>query len=476
MKYKFKIIIGFFVLLYTIVTLLFFNFYKELAIKDTKQEAISILYTINSIRSYIDKVQRPVLYELMATNEAKDLFDPRVHSSSFITQYIYDKQFEDKHIKYRYKLVSTNPTNPIHKANKFETEILEQFKNGDKKEYFSIINEGSETYFYIAIPTSKNKASCLKCHGNPSLAPKRMVEMYGKSSGYNERVGDLRAMISLKIPVVSILSYHLPEFITGGIAMFLVFVIFIVLIYAIYKKDMNISEKKDKLFTHQNRLAVMGGMIGNISHQWKQPLTQLSYVLMNIELKYENDKLTKKILNKKVREANEQISYMSQTVNDFKDFFSPFKKTDDYSIEDIIHKSKRLLQASLEKNKIDVKIDIKNRFLFTGCENEIVQVLLNIINNAKDSFISNNIENRVINIITYVKSKKKIIEIINNAGNIDEKVKTKIFEPYFSTKDLSLSSGIGLYICKVIIENYNGVIDVENIDDKVIFKIIFDEK
>ncbi len=474
MKYSFKIIISFFIVLYVAVTVLFFNFYKDLAIKDTKQEATSILYTINSIRSYIDEVQRPVLYDLAKSKlDEKEFFDPRLFSSSYITQYIYDKQFANKHIKYEYKLVSTNPTNPIHKANKFEANILKQFKDKQIDEYFSIIEDKDNTYFYIALPTSRNKKSCLRCHGNPKDAPKRMVEIYGDKSGYNEKVGDLRAMITLKIPVTSILSYHKDEFITGGIAMFVVFVVFVLLIYAIYRKDIKIREKRDKLFAHQNRLAVMGGMIGNISHQWKQPLTQLSYIVMNLELKYEKNRLTKEILNQKVNEANEQISYMSQTINDFKEFFSPYKKHESCYIGDIVYQSVRLLGAPLEKNKIEVIVKIEDNFIFKGCKNELVQVFLNIMNNAKDCFISNNIEcKRVIKIKTFRQGDKKIVAISNNAGNIEEEIKEKIFEPYFSTKDSSVASGLGLYMCRVIVENYNGQISVKNITDGVVFQVV----
>jgi len=472
-RYNFKFIIGFFIVLYAIITLLFFNFYKELAIKDTKQEAISMLNTINAIRSYVDEIQRPIINDLKNTHFKENFFDSRILSSSSIAQYIYDKQLLEKELKYEYKLVATNPLNPIHQANEFETEILNKFREGKIKDYFSLIKEKNQSYFFIAMPIGKNKKSCLQCHGNPKDAPRGMIEQYGDTSGFYEKIDDLRAMIYLKIAISSILFYHIEEFITGGLAMFFVFIIFIILIYIIYKKDMRLQEKKENLFVHQNRLAVMGGMIGNISHQWKQPLTQLSYIFINLELLSERNKLTNDKLVFKIKEANDQIFFMTNTINDFKNFFSPKKVMNEHKIEDILKQSKRLLKASLDRYNLEFVIDIKEDFIFYGCKNELVQVFINIINNAKDAFISKDIDKRVIHAQTYVEDGKDIITIKNNAGSIDEKVIGKIFEPYFSTKDLSVATGIGLYICKVIIESNKGTIDVKNLDEGVVFTIKF---
>ncbi|MFT7004672.1 MAG: two-component system C4-dicarboxylate transport sensor histidine kinase DctB [Sulfurimonas sp.] len=323
------------------------------------------------------------------------------------------------------------------------------------------------------MPTAKNKASCLQCHGDPKDAPTNLIESYGSTSGFNEKVGDIRAMISLKIAVSSIIMNHKDEFITGGLAMFIVFIIFILLIYLIYKKDMRLKERKDNLFMHQDRLAIMGSMIGNISHQWKQPLSQLSYILINLELLSERNKLTNEKVLSKVEAANVQISFMSDSINDFKNFFSPKKVMGEHNVEDILDQSQRLLQATLDQHAIKLSIDKSEGFIFYGSYNELVQVFLNIINNAKDAFVSNKTKACVIQVKAYKENNKNIITIENNAGTIDQNVIDKIFEPYFSTKDLEVSSGIGLYICKLIIENNNGTIDVKNLDKGVIFTIKF---
>ncbi|WP_024954789.1 c-type heme family protein [Sulfurospirillum arcachonense] len=473
MKYNFKLIIGGFVLLYAIITLLFFNFYKDLALKDTRQEAISTLNTMNAIRNYVEEVQRPIVNKWNDEMGTQREFDSRILSSSYITQYIYDRQLLNKELKYEYKLVATNPLNPMHQANEYEAKILNKFRNNELKDYFSVLEEKDKSYFFIAMPIARNKKSCLECHGDPKDSPYGMVEQYGNTSGYYEKVGDLRAMIYLKISVASILKYHKEEFITGGLAMFIVFVIFILLIYIISKKDLNLQDKKEKLFVHQNRLAVMGGMIGNISHQWKQPLTQLSYILINLELQAQKNILTNEKLSSKVDEANEQITFMSDTINDFKNFFSPKRVKSKSPIKEILEHSKRLLQATLNKNKIEVILNVENNFIFHGYQNEMLQVFVNIMNNAKDSFVSKDISERVIKISAFSEDNHNIITLQNNAGVIDEKVIDKIFEPYFSTKDLNVATGIGLYICRVIVESFNGTISVHNLEEGVVFTIKF---
>lgn len=473
MKFNFKVIIALFVLLYAIITFLFFNFYKELAFKDTNHEATSIINSMNAIRTYIETVQRPMMYDLIDKNKDDDYFDPRLLSSTYVSQYIYDVQKEHDELSYTYKLVATNPLNPIHTATPYEEEILNKFRNNEMKEYFTVIEEEGESYFFIAKPTSRNTKDCLQCHGDPKDAPKSLVELYGDTRGFYEKVGDLRAMIYLKIPVATIIESHKKQFITGGSVMFIVFIVFIILIYIIYNKNLTLQQRKDKLIQHQNRLAVMGSMIGNISHQWKQPLSHLSYMFINLELMCERDKLTKEKLLKKIEEGSHQIEFMSNTIDDFKNFFSPKGEGTNCCIEKIANQSIRLLKASLDKHSININLEFEDNFHFECNENEIVQVFINIINNAKDALVSGNIENRNITIRTYTKNNKHVVTIENNAGNIDERIIDKIFKPYFSTKDMKVASGIGLYICKFIVESYKGKISVKNIENGVQFKITF---
>lgn len=471
MKYSFKVIVALFVVLYAVITLLFFNFYRELALKDARQEAFFVLDTMNAIRDYISLVQRPLIEELKAKKMlVDDFFDPRLLSSSFITREIYNIQKEKKNINYDYKLVAMDPLNPDHEGNAFENEILENFKEGKTKEYSSIIQEKGTRYFYVSLPIHNSQESCLQCHAT-TRAPKAMIAQYHHIPTFESKVGDVIAMLSLKIPVYSILTYHIKEFVVGGSVMFIVFVIFILFIYKIYRNEQRLKEKTNMLMISQNRLASMGEMIGNISHQWRQPLAQVGAILINLELHSDKDKLTKEKLAQKIKEANEQLAFMSSTIDDFKNFFVPNTSNKEFSAQEVIHRAQKLLSASLEKYAIHVCIDIQNNFIHCGSANEIIQVLINIMNNAKEAFLAREITERKIEIRAFLQNGIPVITLQNNAGRIDETIVHKIFDPYFTTKESS--SGLGLYMSKMIIEKNGAILRVENINDGVIFTIIF---
>lgn len=471
MKYSFKAIVALFVVLYAIITLLFFNFYRELAMKDARQEAFFVLDTMNAIRDYVSLVQRPLIEELKAKKMlVEDFFDPRLLSSSYITREIYNIQKEKKNINYDYKLVAIDPLNPDHAGNVFENEILENFREGKVKEYSSIIQEKGTRYFYVSLPIRNSQASCLQCHTTNS-APKAMMEQYHHIPTFESKVGDVIAMLSLKIPVYNILTYHVKEFVVGGTVMLIVFIIFILFIYKIYRNEQRLKEKTNMLMMSQNRLASMGEMIGNISHQWRQPLAQVGSILINLELHSDKDKLTKEKLTQKIKEANEQLSFMSSTIDDFKNFFVPSASKKEFSAQEVIYRAQKLLSASLDKYAIHVRTDIQNNFIRYGHANEIVQVLINIMNNAKEAFLIHEIKERTIQITAFLQNGVPVITLENNAGCIDETVIDKIFDPYFTTKESS--SGLGLYMSKMIIEKNSATIRVENSNDGVIFTIIF---
>ncbi len=239
------------------------------------------------------------------------------------------------------------------------------------------------------------------------------------------------------------------------------------------KKEREVNER-ERILAHQSKLASMGEMIGNIAHQWRQPLTQLSSILINMELHFERNKLTKEKFHTKVEEANEQITFMSKTIDDFRNFFSSGKTKENINISTIIYKVSHLMSASLKNNNIDLKIEIIDDFKIYCYANEIPQALLNIISNAKDILLERNIKNATIFLKAFEKGGTNIITIEDNAGGINITPIDKIFEPYFSTKRAKSGSGIGLYMTKIIIEkNNNGKIEIQNSQNGAIFTIIF---
>lgn len=259
---------------------------------------------------------------------------------------------------------------------------------------------------------------------------------------------------------IIILTYIFVEFLTDFIKqdidpIFIIDFIHIIaplesLIFAFalsYKMKINENEKEEKqrLLIHQSRLSSLGEMISNITHQWRQSLTHLGYIFININAAFKHNKLDKTYLENKICEANNQLQYMSETLEDFKNFYSPKKEKKDFSALKYIQKALTIFSSSLQVNNINIKI-IGDDFYIYGYENEFSQVILNLLTNAKDIFIEKKIKNPEIKIVL----EERIILISDNAGGIDKKIEEKIFEPYFSTKPDG--SGIGLYMSKTIIE------------------------
>jgi len=230
------------------------------------------------------------------------------------------------------------------------------------------------------------------------------------------------------------------------------------------------KQKNEQLLIHQSRLASMGEMVGNIAHQWRQPLTHLSYAHMNLKTAYEQEKLSGEYFDKKTKEINNQIEFMSHTIDDFSNFFKTDKKEEKFGVLNTFEKTHRLLTASFKHSSIEVKVLCENELYVKSYENEFSQVLFNILNNAKQEFIEKNITDPKIQVEISSVNKYVILKISDNALGIDENIIDKIFEPYFTTKDSGM--GIGLYMSKVIIEEHmNGSLKVENISNGVLFEI-----
>lgn len=247
----------------------------------------------------------------------------------------------------------------------------------------------------------------------------------------------------------------------------------LILAFALSYKMKILEEEKlqqQEFLTHQSKLASMGEMIGNIAHQWRQPLTHLSYIMMNLKTAFEKDRLTSEYFDKKSNEAKNQLEFMSHTIDDFRDFFKVSKEKELFSLKIAIDEVINLLSASLNSYKIEVKFDYENDIEVKSLRGELLQVLFNLLNNAKDEFIRRETSNPLINIHLYAEKKKTFIKISDNAGGIKNEIIEKVFEPYFTTKDKGL--GIGLYMSKMIIEkNIGGKLDVSNIEEGALFSI-----
>ena len=174
---------------------------------------------------------------------------------------------------------------------------------------------------------------------------------------------------------------------------------------------------------------------------------------------------------------------MSITIEDFTNFFNPLKQKKNFEIKNAIIKSLTILKKTIEQENIKIKVDVPIKYKVLGMSNELSQVIINLIQNAKDAFIQNNIQNKEIFITLkeeQISNKKyALLEIKDNAGGIKDENIDKIFEPYFTTKHKSQGTGLGLFMSKMIVEkSLEGEINHKNCDDGSVFTITIylDEK
>lgn len=222
----------------------------------------------------------------------------------------------------------------------------------------------------------------------------------------------------------------------------------------------------------QSRHAAMGEMIGMIAHQWRQPLSIISMVVNNVTLDIELEELNEEACRAGAEGILTQVNYLSKTIDDFRNFFRPDKQCEETKIVDVINEAHSMIEASFHNNNVTIEVHNESESIITLYSRELLQVMINLLKNAKESLISNTETNRWIQIRIYDEENDTIIKICDNGGGISPEIMPRIYEPYFSTKDEKTGTGLGLYMSKTIIEKHlKGTIMAENIDDGVCFTI-----
>jgi len=228
------------------------------------------------------------------------------------------------------------------------------------------------------------------------------------------------------------------------------------------RQEVEAQREKDKMLVQQSKMAAMGDMISMIAHQWRQPLNQMSYVMMNIEGAYEDRTLSREYLDTKLKEGENLLEYMSHTIDDFRDFFKPDKEKEEIELTYLVDNAIGLIEKGLEKHHVElVKKYECNEKLYLY-KNEMIQVLLNLLKNAQEAL--DGIEDARIIVSIYKENEKLKIAVEDNGEGISSDNLDKVFEPYFSTK-MHQGTGLGLYMSRMIVqEHMNGLLTLESLD------------
>ncbi len=223
------------------------------------------------------------------------------------------------------------------------------------------------------------------------------------------------------------------------------------------QEEINKRLYQEQILIQQSKLAAMGEMIGNIAHQWRQPLSQISAIHMNMIATYEFNEFTQKYLNEKIDEADMLTSYMSQTISDFQSFFKPKEKKEIFSTKESFKKAYSIIKSALTYHNIELILDVIDDEKINGYKNEYSQVILNILSNSKDILVERKIKSPKILVTIKSIDNYNLLVVEDNAGGIEDTIINKIFDPK------AQGTGIGLYMSKNIIEReMNGLICVKN--------------
>lgn len=229
-------------------------------------------------------------------------------------------------------------------------------------------------------------------------------------------------------------------------------------------KEVNNRMLTERLLVQQSKMALMGEMIGNIAHQWRQPLSVISTSATGIKIQKELEMLSDQFLIETLDAINNSVQHMSKTIDDFRDFFKPHKNKDEFQLSEAIAKAIALVKPQYVNHDILIIEAIEDAKLY-NLQNEFTQALLNLFNNARDELMKQKNQRRLIFIKSYVNEDSKSVTLViqDNAGGVPPKIMDKIFDPYFTTKQESNGTGIGLYMSKQIIEEHmDGKLNAEN--------------
>jgi C4-dicarboxylate-specific signal transduction histidine kinase len=230
--------------------------------------------------------------------------------------------------------------------------------------------------------------------------------------------------------------------------------------------------EKEQMLIQQSRQAAMGEMISNIAHQWRQPLNALGLSIQELKMMYDFGECTGEFLDKSVKRSMGLIQHMSQTIDDFRNYFRPDKDKTEFEVSEVIASTLLLVEDSFRHQHVGIEIVTKNAPVIFGYKNEFAQSLLNILNNARDALNERKIDLPKVTVTISSESGRAVVAVADNAGGIPLENIDKIFDPYFTTKGPQAGTGLGLFMSKSIVEkNLGGSLTVRNIEDGAEFRI-----
>jgi signal transduction histidine kinase len=393
-----------------------------------------------------------------------------------------------------YKLISLNPLDKKNTPDEFEKKALSYLQNNPDKHFYyddlkKAINKGTLDF----LGKLENNKNCLQCH----------IDQNNLISGIRITIDSTEELKIINLIKNDFFKIKTLILVLSIITLFIVYW----LIRYIFKQkkeletlnnnlekivekrtkelnDLNIhledkikeallkNKEQSEIMIAQSRHTAMSEMISMIAHQWRQPISVISMGANNIKIDIEFENLNPQATTKELDSILEQTQYLTKTIDDFSNFFKPDKEKNIIYPEEIISDSIKILDETLKNNNIELITKIEKTDKVKVFSKELLQVLINIIKNAKEVFEEKDIKNKKIFIKLFQENKSIFIKISDNAGGIPNDILNSIFNPYFSTKKEKNGTGLGLYMSKTIVEKHlDGNLSVDNIESGAEFTI-----
>jgi signal transduction histidine kinase len=238
------------------------------------------------------------------------------------------------------------------------------------------------------------------------------------------------------------------------------------------KIEVEKNREKDIILIQQNRQAALGETLEHVVHQWKQPINTIGILIQYLGSYYAAGKLTDGIVRETVDKTMDLLEHMSQTAEVFRDYYKPEKEKKVFKIKESVEEALKFIEPAFRHQHIAVEIDADPDLVGHGYPKEFAQALLIILTNARDIFKERRTEKPLLAIKTFVEAKRAVVTVTDNAGGIPERAIGKVFDLYFTTKEATGGTGIGLYMAKSIIEKHmKGSLSVTNVDGGAQFRL-----
>lgn len=465
-----------FILILTLITLfsalllVSFKWTKDTKINNIKHNIVNTsqqhFETIHDLQDWFsDNLAKYVTDQ----NNSQDKISQLTHNKVLKQYSRYSKNFKS----FYYHLLSSDSQDKTTLDTFEEKGIQYLHDNPTINIYHSNIDKSIQkgTFDYLAKITIKQ--SCIQCHADTAVGEfKGAIRITTDTVSYQEKISSIQKLFTTEVVF------------TLAIAVFLALITYYILNHIFtqnekllhltksLEKELERNKKQEEIIILQSRHAAMGEMISMIAHQWRQPISVVSMAANNILADLELEMLENQELENTMNDILSQTQYLTQTIDDFRDFF---KKDEEPVVTDIvliIEDALKIIGKTLENNNITLLKEYQKIPPITIYDKKLLQVLINIIKNAKDAFDEKDIKNKQIKIKLYQKENSLFITIHDNAGGISDEIKNKIFEPYFSTKEGKNGTGLGLYMSYTIVQKHlNGNLYTTNSNNGAKFTI-----